>query len=110
MWSEDPNDPYYVPVAWRGVLAAWNREAREEADSGLSVGHFEHPLEHHEGSGMDNFQEDASATSASGAGAEAGDPLLSSGSSATATTDEGSGTGSGSLKGGQSDLRGWLRK
>ena len=110
VWSEDPNDPYYVPVAWHGVLAAWNREAREVADSGLSVGNFEHSLEHPEEHGTDNSQVEASAATASGAGAVAGAPVLSSGSSTTATADGGSGTGSGSLKGGQTDLRGWLRK
>ena len=114
VWSEDPADPYYVPVAWRGMLAAWNQEARAEADSSFSVGHFEHSLEDTSettvsgaGGHLEHSLEDVSAAMASGV---AGVPVLSSGSSTTATTDEGPGVGSGSLRGGQTDLRGWLRQ
>ena len=50
VWSEDPTDPCYVPPAWRRVLAAWNADAASSSmeDTALSVGDFEHAVEHHQ--------------------------------------------------------------
>ena len=104
VWSEDPNDLYYVPVAWRRVLAAWNRDAAPSTgfeDTAISVGNFEHP------EGELGMAEDAPAAStATGSGA----PSASTGSGTTERSERVSGSGAGSSKGGQTDLRSWLQK
>ena len=95
VWSEDPNDPYYVPEAWRRVLVAWNTDAAAGAvleDTAVSVGDFEHSVAHGEPDTADV------------------EPSACTGSGSNERSECFSGSGASSSKGGQTDLRSWLKQ
>ena len=99
-WSEDPADPYYVPPAWRGVLAAWNSDAAVGASlESMSVGNFQHGepcLDEEEGHLGVGGPSHGSAGSSREASSEAG--------------ERPAGSSAGSSKSGQTNLRSWLTK